>query len=277
PNGVWERGYRQGYRAAFTLVEMLVAVALTLFIMVLLSQAFTSSLEAFRQLKAVGDMDGRLRMAASIIRRDLVADHFSGKKRLSDLDFFGDGPSREGFVRIWQGSALSTNPAAPYFLEGSDGDGIPSTRATDHILHFTVKLRGNGRQDFFVTDISTDPQAFTAPLGWALTGSPDSRYQSMGTYTCQWAEVCYFLRLNGDSAAGTPLYTLYRRHRLALPDNDAANWRSGTTWTIDRLIQPPRSWAYAEISCKPKTDPSNPTIYFNNPTDLTVPQRRSGL
>ena len=40
-------------REGFTLVEMLVAVALTLFIMVLLSQAFAAGLEAFRHLKGI--------------------------------------------------------------------------------------------------------------------------------------------------------------------------------------------------------------------------------
>src|SRR5439155_10425507 len=43
-------------RQGFTLVEMLVAMALTIFIMVIMSEAFVAGLETFRQLKAIGDM-----------------------------------------------------------------------------------------------------------------------------------------------------------------------------------------------------------------------------
>jgi type II secretory pathway pseudopilin PulG len=292
-------------RQAFTLVEMLVAVALTLFVMVLLSQAFTSGLEAFRQLKAIGDMEGRLRMTTTQLRRDLMADHFEGRKRLSDPNFFNDGPPREGFVRFWQGS--------PGVREGVDGDQIPSVVATDHILHFTVKLRGNGREDYFYADISDDPGAFrpalppppgeTRPGGWALVGNPDSRYQvdnyaanpPTGSYASQWAEVAYFLRPNGDflpTSPPIPLFSLYRRQLLVVPDNDDANWNSDPNANHKKALirpsdaysftQPPLgrrpSAAYAEISCKPSldNDPAKP-IHFNNPTDLTVPQRRFGM
>src|SRR5262249_41856031 len=89
-------------RRAFTLVEMLVAVALVLFMMVLLSQAFTTGLEAFRVLKATGDMEERLRVATTLLRSELAADHFEGRKRLSDPRFFDEGPPREGVFRIWQ-------------------------------------------------------------------------------------------------------------------------------------------------------------------------------
>ena len=89
-------------RRGFTMVEMLVSVALVIFIMVILSEAFVAGLETFRQLKAIGDMEERLRAAAQVLRRDLAADHFEGKRRLSDPDFWLQGPPREGFFRIWQ-------------------------------------------------------------------------------------------------------------------------------------------------------------------------------
>src|SRR5207247_700041 len=87
----------------FTLVEMMVSMALVIFIMLLLTQAFIAGLESFRQLKALGDMEERLRSAASILKGDLGADHFEGVKKLSDPDFFTFGPPQEGFFRIWQG------------------------------------------------------------------------------------------------------------------------------------------------------------------------------
>src|SRR5438552_3840086 len=63
-------------RQAFTLVEMLVSLALVLFIMVLLSQALSTGLETFRQLKSTAELDEKLRMASTVLREDLKLDHF---------------------------------------------------------------------------------------------------------------------------------------------------------------------------------------------------------
>src|SRR5438874_1473614 len=52
---------RRQLRGAFTLVELLVAMALILFIVSILSAAFTVATNSFRELKASGDMAGRLR------------------------------------------------------------------------------------------------------------------------------------------------------------------------------------------------------------------------
>jgi hypothetical protein len=246
---------------------MLVAIALVIFVMLLLTQAFVAGLGVFQELKAVGDMEDRLRMAATLLKRDLAADHWEGRKRLSDPNFFLQGPPQNGFLRIWQGSAAT--------LEGNDGDGLPSYVATDHLLHMTVKLRGNNRQDYFFADISGDP--LPLQFAGATAGAPDSRYQTSTdkTYACQIAEVAYFLRPMGDFANGTALYTLYRRQRLAVPDNTNLNW--GSPVLNGMLIT---TTAYSEISCKPNPQKPNPTtgnVYFNNPIDLTVPQRRFGM
>ena len=68
-------------RAGFTIVELMVVLALTMFIMVILSQAFASSLDTFTSLKAIGDMQEKLRSATIILRDDLSNDHFEGKRR----------------------------------------------------------------------------------------------------------------------------------------------------------------------------------------------------
>src|SRR3954469_22645831 len=138
-------------RGAFTLVEMLVAMALVIFIMTILSEALVAGLDAFRTLKAVGDLNDKLRTAATALRRDLNADHFEGRRRLSDPGFWSQGPPREGFFRIYQGSSS--------IQEGVDSGGLPSYRASDHRLHFFVKLRGNSRSDFF-----SAPVPPTSPL-----------------------------------------------------------------------------------------------------------------
>ena len=76
-------------RAGLTLVEMLIALALSIFIMAIMSEAFVKGLEAFGTFKALADLDQRLRTVANIIRRDLKAPHFDGSKKLSECTATG--------------------------------------------------------------------------------------------------------------------------------------------------------------------------------------------
>lgn len=99
-------------RKAFTLVELMVAMALTIFIMLILTQAFMYGLETFTQLKAIGDMQAELRSAQTIIRDDLAQDHFEGKRRLSDVDTrrvpqFVAEPFQAGFFAVMHGTGNS--------------------------------------------------------------------------------------------------------------------------------------------------------------------------
>ena len=63
-------------RTGFMLVELLVAMALIVFVMAILSESFSAGAAAFRNLKAIGDMAERLRTAAVLLRRDLAETHF---------------------------------------------------------------------------------------------------------------------------------------------------------------------------------------------------------
>lgn len=234
------------HRRGFTIVELLVALALILFIMSILSQAFVTASQSFNLLKAVGDMAERMRSAATLLRHDLAADHFEAKKRLSQPDFWNNGPPINGFFRLTQFSSGT--------LEGTDLDGFSSFRSTDHSLHFTVKLRGNNRGDYFTAQI---------PIGSPLANvpGPDHRFQdSSVVFNSQWAEVAYFLVNTGDNANGTPLFALYRRYRLAVPDN-AGN----------QPIDQQNVASYPLVSIQPTTG------IFNSPFDLTVPSRRFGM
>src|SRR5437870_3333507 len=103
-------------RRGFTLVEMLVSTALIAFIMVILSQAFVTAVTAYRELKAVGDMQEKLRTVGVILRRDLGKDHFvSATAARRKLSTFTTNPmagvmwtppaaGEGGCFRIWQGS-----------------------------------------------------------------------------------------------------------------------------------------------------------------------------
>src|SRR5262249_16602183 len=138
-------------------------------------EAFVTGIKTFRDLKALGDLNERLRTATTLLRDDLTADHFTGRMKISDANFWTQGPPRMGFVRIYQGSTLSNNPADPYFSEGSDWDGLESVRATNHSIHVAVKKRGNELKDFFSAQIN-DPNS---PLLLPTFGKPDSRYQDV--------------------------------------------------------------------------------------------------
>ncbi len=257
-------------RQGFTLVELLVSVALIVFIMVILSEAFSASMTAFRLLKGVGDMDARLRTASNLLRNDLTADHFEGKKRLSDPNFWAEGPPREGFFRLFHGSLLKQTAGSAYFQECDDGSGdsLPVNRAADHVLHFTAKRRGNNRGDFFTGQVPA-----TSPLLGVSTNffnQPiDARYQDVaGTYVSQWAEIAYFLQANGASAAGaTPLFSLYRRQRLVLPNTLDAN-------TNDPVKMTPIPAAAATMYNDLSLLTAGGNLAFNNPSDLAVPDRR---
>ena len=63
------RYWRQKKRwRGFTLVGLLVAMALIMFIMALLSQAFIIASAGFRKLKGIGDLAERLHSAGSLFR-----------------------------------------------------------------------------------------------------------------------------------------------------------------------------------------------------------------
>jgi prepilin-type N-terminal cleavage/methylation domain-containing protein len=266
-------------RAGFTITELLVAMALIVFILSILATAFSEGVKTFRGLKGIGDMNQRLRIFSSLIRSDLEADHFEGRRRLSDTQFWAIGPPRAGFFRIWQGSAQSTVAGAPYFLEGMDIDSnIESVRATDHVMHFTVKKRGNDPKDFFHATVPA-----TSPL--VTFGNPDARFQdppiqgsTTATFNSQWAEVAWFLRPNGQNANGTPLYTLYRRQRVLVPVPESADLTKDLNF--GNLKVPATNYNnlaagvnYLDMSCRVK----GASIYFNTPTDVTVPQYRFSM
>jgi prepilin-type N-terminal cleavage/methylation domain-containing protein len=263
-------------RPGFTLVEMMVTVALTLFIMVILSTAFSTALETFRQLKAIGDMQDELRTAANMLRADLAADHFEGKRRLSDTTFWTVGPPREGFLRIMQ-SAPGANPLN--VDEGLDADNLPSRRRVDHAIHMTVKRRGNRPSDFFSAPIPVnDPQCplLTVPF-------PDGRFQDPGSnlFNSQWIEVVWFLApayttSNVQATAnGTPLYGLYRQQRVVVPDPSTLNTTNQRTYQQPIPLAVNTNYVYPfSCSLQQGNGPLQQYVYFNSPSALTIPNRR---
>lgn len=266
-------------RKGFTIVELLVALALIIFMMSILSQVFATATQTFRNLKAAGDMAERLRVASQILRRDLAADHFEGKRRMSDPNFWTVGPPTEGFFRIFHGSPYdaTNNAAAFYHLEGTDLDGLRSYRAGDHALHFTVKLRGQAQSEYFTANVPQNSPLF----GWNNGGGNlQSRYLNPNPpagsflFNSQWAEVVYFLQPTGETTTGPnpqPLYALYRRQRVLLPDtsgNRVTDPNGNFRITLDRYPEVSVNAVHFAGAIAP------PQGSFNSPADVTIPSRR---
>ena len=188
--------YATPNRKAFTLIELMVAAALSLVIMTVLALAFQSGMATMSSLKATGDEADRLRTAEVMLRADLDADHIVGDDggttlKVSDLRF-------------------DTNPALKpiggYFIvsttagvnEGTDANTVVSTRmnptANDY-LFMTVKRTGKTPNDFFIAKKFL-PTPTTDTVGATNDGFP-------------WAEVKWQLA-NPNTIGGVTTYSLHR-------------------------------------------------------------------
>jgi prepilin-type N-terminal cleavage/methylation domain-containing protein len=220
-------------RTGFTLVEVMVAMAVTMFIMVILTQAFVIAVDTFRGLKGIGDMQENLRAGANQLRSDLSQAHFEGMRRTSDPNFTTQLP-REGF--------LAFNAAGPgLVIEGTDPDGMQSARTMSQVLLFTSRLKGNQQQSFSTTYIgnntgnNTPATFFSKATFYNLPppGADDATLNTEPFYRSQWAVMAYFLAgpngvltqtgtteepMNPASTIGTPLYSLYRAQYVMVTD-----------------------------------------------------------
>jgi type II secretory pathway pseudopilin PulG len=258
-------------RQAFTIIELLVSFALVLFIMVVLTEAFSSGMETFRQLKAVGDLQEKLRTASTILRRDLTNEHFEAHRRLSDPNFWNDGYPALGYFCI---SAFDNTQGLPT----TSTDGIDSSLSVTgyvtapvicpnanngnqtQVLSFTVKLRANQRENFFSAAVPNNFPLLNDYNTLSGTAVPyDGRFQEQGgtSYNSQWAEIAYFLVPNGSSAGtGTRLYSLYRSQLVVAADTSA----------ITNVVPGPRT-NYAQMSYGAQS--TDQSVVFNTPSDLT--------
>jgi prepilin-type N-terminal cleavage/methylation domain-containing protein len=247
------RKTRTRFRAGFTLVELMVAMALTIFVMTILTQAFVLSIDTFSGLKGIGDMQESMRAGANVLRYDLSQSHFEGRRRPSDavngtaaFSIAGYQP-REGFMAF-------NAAGAGMIPEGQDLDGLPSKRATNQVLQFTSRLKGNQQQSFYSTQV-LDPAFFNLqtfynmnPTVAPVNAAADATLRVPGTlfYRSQWAEIVYFLLPTGTTeealnttGSGTPLYGLYRAQFVAVTDNTAANAAykgMGNAATLNNLL-----------------------------------------
>jgi prepilin-type N-terminal cleavage/methylation domain-containing protein len=277
-------------KKAFTLVELMVSMAIIIFMLSIMSQAFVIATTCMSGLKGVGELLDKGRPVLAVLQKDLSAYHFDGYRRLSDDNFWDYGPPSQGYFQIYEGGASS--------YEGTTADGVTYQRsgsASDHRLAFTSRLSGKNPEDFYVTafeqyfdnvDYSRlvrlfnnyDTQSgFFNNSSTLQTSKNAQRYDfTQGVLHSQWAEIAYFTKSNSRTANGTPLMDLYRQQRAVLPSNLEANGLSPGFPMSNMMPTPPyppntsKMPYYENFSCIKKAG----NIYFNSPSDLTMPSNR---
>jgi prepilin-type N-terminal cleavage/methylation domain-containing protein len=270
-------------RHGFTIVELLVALALVLFIMSIISQVFVDSSEAFRNQRAKAELSEKLRFLTQTLRADLRSNHFEAGRKLSDSDFWADGPPQVGYFRLEQ-----TNLPLPVTnLSGSEtlytfpNPNIAPNQVQSQLLAFTSFLGGKDPRGFHSTSMPSP--AFDLFNQWkgANLSPGDTRYEeSVDTYQSPDAEVAWFLGPTGDyqefllqdepsNADGTPqsvkLYKLYRRVWLMLPQELSAGADTSNLNTIGPALA-------NRVSVVPPGLPNlNPPIQLNGDNALQKP------
>lgn len=254
-------------RPGFTLVEMLVATALIIFMMYILASAFGSALTSFRVLKAQGDLQEKLRNLVTTLRTDLAAPHFGGKfypgnqgpylshQRLNDQTWT---PPEMGYFRLAMPVGIANPGSTPQIIgftpEGLDPDTAAGVASLQHFLlsdpsrlymQFTVNMTdghpairdARGRRDQFAsTDaVGVDRAGVTDGVvanrigGMHHWNKPDYNINDV-PFSSNWSEVAYWLQPNGQNTGAVPLYTLYRRQKLLVePSATAAVAVAGMT------------------------------------------------
>ncbi|MGL6076439.1 MAG: PulJ/GspJ family protein [Fimbriiglobus sp.] len=223
-------------RSAFTLVELLVAAALTVLIMAILATAFQQGMSTMSHLKSVVGLSEQLRSAENIIRTDFESQHLElddGKPiRVSDPRLAGTvwrSPYR-GYLQVIQGS-VPVSSGGTFILEGTE-DGNASYRATDHAVFLTSKRKASSKDEVFFAEAPNRPNpavppvipptpATDAQLNQAFLDQSLQEYEiTGGQFVSEWAELGYYLvpspvfTTAGDTGT-TPLqlYTLHRAQR----------------------------------------------------------------
>lgn len=226
-------------RRGITLIEMMVAMALALGIMLILTESFKMALDFVRGAHSTGELISQLNGAGLLLSRDLQAHQFvdaSGNPaKLSNqrLDAYPNPPWTAppgGFFRI---SAPDPGLEPSLLPTGLDRHGFKvNAPATNHQLQFTVVMPAAG-----------DANNFTQNAGGT-------------TYSSRSAEVAYFLSPMTKSTSvqtgptgGLPLYNLIRRQRLVAMTTDEQT-----------SLNPVATAAFSDVISQQVSPPSPTTV-----------------
>ena len=116
-------------------------MALILFIMSIISVAFVDSTESFRVFRARAELSEKLRFLTQTLRADLRSNHFENGRKLSDSDFWNQGPPKAGYFRIEQSNKYSLIGTETSTRSTTDGDPVLTADPNaKHVLMLTSFL-----------------------------------------------------------------------------------------------------------------------------------------
>lgn len=200
-----ERSASRSRRRGVTLVEMIVATAICVVGMWLLTVMFQQATASFSLAQAQVTLTGQERMVTQIMTRDLQSDIFAENDRLpnrgrklsdqrTDLLLVGGyTPPAGGYFLAYSGAASSAEP--------NDSYGFGSSRSTAHFIQFTAILQDTPGNRYFAE----------VPAGSGTTVASGA------------AEISYFLVPSAQRTPnGQPLYDLIRSQRLVALSSDEA-------------------------------------------------------
>ena len=225
---ITESNKRRTTRQGFTIVELLVALALVLFIMSIISQVFVDASEAFRSARSKAELTEKLRFITQTLRSDLRSRHFEHGRKLSDSDFWRDGPPKTGYFRLEQ-----VNFSSP--VSTVAGDSFPVGIPIDgNVLAFTSFLDGQNPGSFHSINASAN---LTNWLNGGGFSPRDTRFEETNTFNSPDAEVAWFMApdiagfsseypMQDEPLSPSPtmkVYSLIRRVWPLAPEKQRAN------------------------------------------------------
>jgi len=178
-----QKTIRSETRFGFTLTEMLVAVALTLIIMLMFAQIYSTALGTMGQQQGLAQNDQKARVVTSVIHNDLQ--NMTYRQASST---YGNTP---GIVALAIGDEPIIDPVNQrgyfYYSENVQNDD------TDDIIQFTTQVAVGERGDAFSKDVNLPYTGKAGDLGVASEPEQDDGDAGEDSRS-RFAEISYFLR-----------------------------------------------------------------------------------
>lgn len=270
---------RNRSRRAFTLLELMIATAITLLMMISLVQVFKTVGDSMKQGRAVLQLNNTLRSATFRLRNDL-----------NNLTLRVDPPANfrtgSGYLEYFDGSM--TDSTCTLFDELTSVDArLTSSRFgdMDDILMFTARAGGDTWFVGQVPNFILNPALLSAPAqDTDSDGTPDAI--EMVTINSQLAEIVVFARpVSTDPATlfddvdGNHLpdaYQLYYRTLLIRPDlnsNFSGTWRLPNTSAVPSL----GAWLMAGTPGSPSPPGPLDMVASHQQCDLSIRRVYDGV
>lgn len=206
-------------RLGMTLIEMLIAVTLTIMLMSFFTTLIASANRGVTTARGIAEIDQRVRAAVTLIKDDLdaiyIQDANGEDMTPSELFTQYDKIPSGGYFLLEENSPAAFYPAAAGVAwtagvfptlgnrQGLDQFGIPIEIDTDDVIAFTARNAGVSPESFFWGRVpalgaavvaGTVPAIYDIDNGVSAGASLDLLQRNNGLIASRFAEIVYFLR-----------------------------------------------------------------------------------